>query len=185
MTVHRRDPPPQRSALGAQRSEGGGRNLWTHRGNPGAGPASGFDVGAVEPVEIDRQARRRSITGKFCFGAVPYTVQRHDCRGIIAAAAARVHSIDRRLMRAADAAMPMCRKRGFTCARTRVAGTRCSSVATATGAISTAPIVRRGRVADRCTERAGATRRAVAAGSNMRSGRAAIGPGKTGHTKIK
>jgi len=125
MTVHRRDPPPERSALGAQRSEGGGRNLWTHRGNPGAGPASGFELGAVEPVEIDRQARRRPITGKFCFGAVPYTVQRHDCRGIIAAAAARVHSIGGRLMRAAVAAMPMCRKPGFTCARTRIAGTRC------------------------------------------------------------
>lgn len=146
-----------------------------------------FDVGAgaVEPAEIGRQARRRSITGKFCFGAVPYNVQGHDCRGIIAAAAAGVHSIGRRLMRAAVAATPMCRKPGFTCARTRVAGTRCSSAATATGAISTAPIVRPERVADRCTERADAIRRAVAAGSNMRSGHAATGPGKTGHTKIK
>src|SRR5208283_4792774 len=58
-------------------------------GVPGEGLASGFEFGAVEPAEIGRQARRRSITGKFCFGAVPYTVQRHDCRGIIAAAAAR------------------------------------------------------------------------------------------------
>src|SRR5208283_5806672 len=110
-------------------------------GVPGEGLASGFEFGAVEPAEIGRQARRRSITGKFCFGAVPYTVQRHDCRGIIAAAAARVHSICRRLMRAADAATLMCRKPGFTCARTRVAGFRCSSAATAIGATSTAPIV--------------------------------------------
>jgi hypothetical protein len=33
--VHRRDPPPERSALRAQRSGGGGRSLWTHLDNPG------------------------------------------------------------------------------------------------------------------------------------------------------
>ena len=32
---------------------------------------------------------------------MPYNVQTRDCRGIIAATAARVHSIGRRLMRAA------------------------------------------------------------------------------------
>src|SRR5208282_3563603 len=37
MTVHRRDPPPSRSALRAQRRDGGGRSLWTHLGNPGHG----------------------------------------------------------------------------------------------------------------------------------------------------
>jgi hypothetical protein len=44
------------------------------------------------PAELGRPARRRSITGKFCFGAVPYTVPRHDCRGIIAVTAAGVHA---------------------------------------------------------------------------------------------
>jgi hypothetical protein len=34
---HRRDPPPERSALRAQRRDGGGRSLWTHLGNPGCG----------------------------------------------------------------------------------------------------------------------------------------------------
>ena len=137
------------------------------------------------PAGIGRQARRRSITGKFCFGAVPYTVQRHDCRGIIAVATARVHAIGRRMTGAAVATTIVCRKPGCFCARPQTVVPRRSSAAIAIGAISTAPIVRRGRVADRCTERAGATRRAVAAGSNMSSGRAAIGAGKTGPTKIK
>jgi hypothetical protein len=30
---------------------------------------------------------------KFCIGAVPYTVQEHDCGGIIAVTAAGVHAI--------------------------------------------------------------------------------------------
>ena len=36
MTDHTRDPPPERSALRAQRRDGGGRSLWTHLGNPGS-----------------------------------------------------------------------------------------------------------------------------------------------------
>src|SRR5664279_4938194 len=51
----------------------------------GADLASGFELGGLEPAEIERQAQRR--------GAAPYNVQRHDCRGIIAATGARVHTI--------------------------------------------------------------------------------------------
>src|SRR5271167_1553680 len=78
-----------------------------------------FEAGALEPARIGRQARRRSITGQFCFGAVPYTVQRHDCRGIFAAMAARVHAIGGRMARAAVAALITCRMPGFFCARSQ------------------------------------------------------------------
>jgi hypothetical protein len=66
--------------------------------NPGwhSGRASGlgvFEGDAVDLPGLGRQARRRSITGKFCFGVAPYTVQRHDCRGIIAVTVSRVHVI--------------------------------------------------------------------------------------------
>src|ERR1700693_1062436 len=77
--VHRRDPPPERSALGAQRSEGGGRNLWTHLGNPGwhsrRGSGLGVFVGdAVEATGIGRQGRRRPMTWQFLFRSVTHTV---------------------------------------------------------------------------------------------------------------
>ena len=128
---HRRDPPPKRSVLSAQRSEGGGRSLWTHLGDRareggdpwGDGPASSdlgtFEVAAVESAWISQQARRRPITWQFCFGAVPYTVQRHDCRGIFAGTAARVHAIGGGMMRAAIAAMINGRRPGCSCARTK------------------------------------------------------------------
>ena len=97
------DPPGQFLAVTVR----GGSDLGT------------FAVGAVEPAGIGRQARRRPITWKFCFGAVPYTVQRHDCRGIFAGTAARVHAIGGGMMRAAVAAMITGRMPGFSCARTQ------------------------------------------------------------------
>ena len=71
-----------------------------------------------------KPARRRSITGEFCFGAVPYTVQEHDCRGIIAATAGCVQAIGWRTTRATVATGVIRRKAGCSCARTRVAGFR-------------------------------------------------------------
>jgi hypothetical protein len=144
-----------------------------------------FEVGAVEPAGISQQARRRPITWKFCFGAAPYTVQRHDCRGIFAGTAARVHAIGGGMMRAAVAAMITCRMLGFSCARTQTVVPRRSSAAIAIGATSIAPIARPVRVAGHCMQRGGATRRAAAAGSDMRRGRGATGHANTAHCKIK
>jgi hypothetical protein len=109
---------------------------------------------------------------------VPYTVQRHDCRGIIAVATARVHAIGERMTGAAVATTIVCRKPGCFCARTLTAAFRCSSAAIAIGAISTALIVGHTRAGGRCMQRGGATRRAIVAGLNMRSDRAATGRGK-------
>jgi len=50
------------------------------------------------------------------FGAVPYTVQEHECRGMIAPGKAFVHSM-LACMRAAIAVKPMDRLRGCSCAR--------------------------------------------------------------------
>jgi hypothetical protein len=139
-----------------------------------------FEVGAIVPAGISQQARRRPITWKFCFGAAPYTVQRHDCRGIFAVTAARVHAIGGGMMRAAVAVTTTCRMPGFSCARTKTVVPSRSSAAIAIEATSialTAPLM---RVAGHCMQRGGATRRAAAAGTNMRSGR--VG---TGHAKIK
>jgi hypothetical protein len=55
---------------------------------------------------------------------------------------------------------------------------RRSSAAIAIGAISTAPIVDHMRAGGRCMQQGGATRRAIVAGLDMRSGRAATGRGK-------
>jgi hypothetical protein len=131
-----------------------------------------FEVRAVEPSEIGRQAQRRPITWQFCFGAVPYTVQRHDCRGIIAVTAADVRVIGRRTTKAPVATRMLGREPGFFCARRQTAGPRCLSAAIAIGATSTAPTVRSMRVGGRCIGRGDAIRRAVADGTNMRSGRA-------------
>jgi hypothetical protein len=139
-----------------------------------------FEVGAIVPAGISQQARRRPITWKFCFGAAPYTVRRHDCRGIFAATATRVHAIGGGMMRAAVAVTTACRMPGFSCARTKTVVPSRSSAAIAIEATSialTAPLM---RVAGHCMQRGGATRRAAAAGTNMRSGR--VG---TGHAKIK
>jgi hypothetical protein len=144
-----------------------------------------FEAGALEPAMIGRQARRRSITGQFCFDAVPYTVQRHDCRGIFAATAARVHAIGVRMTKAAVATTITCRMPGFFCARSQTAAFRCSSAAIAIGAIFTARTAGRARVAGRCMQRGGAIRRAVAAGSVMQRDRAATGHANTGRVKIK
>ena len=116
--------------------------------------------------------------GQFCFGAVPYTVQRHDCRGIIAVATARVHAIGGRLTGAAVATTIVCRKPGCLCARTQTVVPRRSSAPIATGAISTAPTVRHTRAGGRCMQRGGATRRAIVAGLSTRRDRAATGRGK-------
>jgi hypothetical protein len=99
-----------------------------------------------------------TITGQFCFGAVPYTVQRHDCRGIIAVATARVHAIGGRMTGAAVATTIVCRKPGCFCARTQTVVPRRSSAAIAIGAISTAPIVGRTRAGGRSMQRGDATR---------------------------
>lgn len=76
--------------------------------------------------------------------------------------------------------MMMGHEPGFFCARMQIAEPWYVSAAIAIGATSTAPTVRPMREGDRCTERGDATRRAVADGTNMRSGRAG-----TGHAKIK
>jgi hypothetical protein len=147
----------------------GGRFLWTHLDNPGWHSSQGsglgiFDGDAVDLPGLGRQARRRSITGQFCFGAVPYTVQRHDCRGIIAVATARVHAIGGRMTGAAVATTIVCRKPGCFYARTQAVVPRRSFAAVAIGATSTAPSVRRTRADVRCMQRGGATRRAIMAG---------------------
>jgi len=161
----------------------GGGFLWTHLGNPGwcSGRVSGlgiFDGDAIDLPGLGRQARRRSITWQFCFGAVPHTVQRHDCRGSIAVATARVHAIGGRMTRVAVATTLVCREPGCFCARTQTVVPRRSSAAIAIGAKSTALIVGRTRAGGRCMQRGGATRRAIVAGLNMRSDRAATGRGK-------
>jgi hypothetical protein len=107
---------------------------------------------------------------------VPYTVQRHDCRGIIAVATARVHA--GRLTGAAVATTIVYRKPGCFCARTQAVVPRRSSAAIATGAISTAQTVRHTRAGGRCMQRGGATKRAIVAGLNTRRDRAATGRGK-------
>ncbi len=56
-------------------------------------------------------------------GAVPYNVQRHDCRGIIAATVAQVHAIAPATTK--PAGTTMCRKPGCFCARCPPAGRRC------------------------------------------------------------
>lgn len=124
------------------------------------------------------------MTWKFCFGAVPYTVRRHDCRGIFARTAARVHAIGGGMMRAAVAVMMTGRMPGFFSARTKTVVPRRSSAAIAIEATSialTAPLM---RVAGHCMQRGGATRRAAAARSDMRSGRAATGHANTAPRKI-
>ena len=152
----------------------------------GGGLSSGhLKLARQKSAAIGRQARRRSITGQFCFGAAPYTVQRHDCRGIIAAAAAGVHAIGRGMTRAAVVTKMSRRKPGCFCARPPTAGLRHSSAAIAIEATSIAPIARPMRVGDRCRKRDGVTRRAVAAGANTRSGRAATEDANLGHGKIK
>ena len=103
---------------------------------------------------------------------MPYTVQEHDCRGIIAATAVCVHAVGPRTTRAAVATGVIRCKAACSCARTRIAGFRWSSAVIATAATSTAPIVRPMRVAGRCIELGDDTRQAAVAGSNMRSGRA-------------
>jgi hypothetical protein len=73
---------------------------------------------------------------------------------------------------------------GFSCAPTKTVVPRRSSAAIAIEATSialTAPLM---RVAGHCTQRGGATRRAAAAGSDMRSGRAATGHANTAPSKI-
>jgi hypothetical protein len=102
--------------------------------------------------------------GQFCFGAAPYTVQRHDCRGIIAVATARVHAIGGRMTGAVVATPIVCRKPGCFYARPQVVVPRRSFAAIATGATSTAPSVRRTRADVRYMQRGGATRRAIMAG---------------------
>jgi hypothetical protein len=133
---------------------------------------------------MEGKARRRPITWKFCFGAAPYTVQRHDCRGIFAGMAARVHAVGRGMMRAAVAAMSAWRMPDFSCARTKTVVPRRSSAAIAIEATSIVLTVPLMRVAGHCMQRGGATRRAAAGGSNMRSGRAATGHANTAPGKI-
>jgi len=145
----------------------------------------GFDGDAVDLPGLGRQARRRSITWQFCFGAVPYTAQRHDCRDIIAVTAGRVHAIGGRITRAAVASRIIGRKPGCSCAGSQAAAFRCSSAAIAIGATSTALTARPARVGDRCMQLGGATRRAAAAGPDMRRGRTAIGHANTTPRKIK
>jgi hypothetical protein len=79
---------------------------------------------------------------------------------------------------AAVATTIVCRKPGCFCVRTQTAAFRRSSAAIAIGAISTALIVGHTHAGDRCMQRGGATRRAIVAGLNMLSDRAATGRGK-------
>jgi len=109
---------------------------------------------------------------------VPYTVQRHDCRGIIAVATARVHATGRRMTGVAVATTIVCRKPVCFCVRTQAVVPRRSSATIAIEAISTAPIVRHTRAGSHCMRRGGATRLAIVAGLNTRRDRAATGRGK-------
>ena len=123
-----------------------------------------FAGDAVDLPELEGRHGADPSPGQFCFDAVPYTVQRHDCRGIIAVRTARVHAIGGRMTGAAIATMIVCRKPGGFCARPPAVAPRRSSAAVATGVISTAPSVRHTRAGGRCMQRGGATRRAVVAG---------------------
>jgi hypothetical protein len=105
-------------------------------------------------------------------------VQRHDCRGIIAVATARVHAIDERMTAGAVATTIVCRKLGCSCAPTQAVVPRRSSAAIAIGAMSIALIVRHTRAGGHCMRRGGAIRRAIVAGSNTRSDHGATGRGK-------
>ncbi len=161
----------------------GGRSLWTHLDNPGwhSGRGSGLGLFEGDAVDLPGLEGRRGADPspcQFCFGAAPYTVQRHDCWGIIAVAAARVHAIGGRMTGAAVATTMVCRKPGCFCARPQTVAPRRSSAAIAIGAISTAPIVGHMRAGGHCMQRGGATRRAIVAGRNMRRDRAATGRGK-------
>ena len=161
----------------------GGRFLWTHLGNPGWPSGRGFGLGIFEGDAVDLpglEGRHGAdpSPGQFCFGAAPYTVQRHDCRGIIAVATARVHAVGGRLTGTVVATTIVSHKPGCFCARTQAVVPRRSSAAIATGAISTAPTVHHARAGGRCVQRGGATRRAIVAGLNMQRDRAATGRGK-------
>jgi hypothetical protein len=125
------------------------------------------------------------MTWPVCFGAVPYNVQGHDCRGIFAAKAARVQTICVRITGTAVAAKISWRARDCSCARTRIVGPRSSSAAIAIGATSTALTAPAMRVAGRCMQRGGVTRQASAAGPDMQLDRVATGPANTGRAKIK
>lgn len=109
---------------------------------------------------------------------MPHTVQRHDCKGIIAVATARVHAIGERMTAAAVATRIVCRKPGCSCAPVQTVVPRRSSAAIAIGAMFTALSVRHARAGGHCMRRGGAIRRAIVAGSNMRSDHAATGRGK-------
>jgi hypothetical protein len=122
-----------------------------------------FAGDAVDLVELEGRHGADPSPGQFCFDAVPYTVQRHDCRGIIAVATARVHAIGGRMTRAAVATRIVSRKPGCFCARTQAVVPRRSSAAIAIGVISTAPSARRTRAGGRCVRRGGATRQAIVA----------------------
>ena len=100
---------------------------------PAEGLASGIFPGdAVDLLGLEGRHGADPSPGQFCFGAVPYTVQRHDCRGIIAVATARVHAIGGRMTGAAVATTIVCRKPGCFCARTQAVVPRQSSAAIAT-----------------------------------------------------
>ncbi len=161
-------------------------------GQSGGGPATDWGSGnsaltRYEPCGIARPARRRPITWQFCFGAVPHTVQEHDCRGSIAAATARVHATGVTMMRAAGmraagAATTMRRKGGCFSVPRRSAARRRASVAIATGGTSIARTAHRRPGGDRCGKPGDATRRAAAAGSSMPSGRGDTVQGGGGRT---
>ena len=118
------------------------------------------------------------MTWQFCFGAVPYTVQGHDCRSIFAAAAARVHAIGVLMREVAAASLTAGRTPGCSCAPTQAVVPRRSSAAIAIGAMFIVLIVRHTRAGGHCMRRGDAIRRAIVAGSNMRSDHAATGRGK-------
>jgi hypothetical protein len=94
---------------------------WAIRdGTAAEGLASGYLKGdAVDLPGLEGRRGADPSPDQFCFGAAPYTVQRHDCRGIIADATARVHAIGGRMRGVAVVTTMVCRKPGCFCARTQ------------------------------------------------------------------
>ena len=112
-------------------------------------------------------------------GAVPYTVQEHECRGMIAPGRDCVYStsVHPHTGTATATTELMERLRGCSCAM--AAGSKCLSAAIAIAVTCTAPTAALGKRADaRNATPVGVTRRAAAAASTMRREHAATGCAK-------
>ena len=99
--VHRRDPSPERRAISAQRSAGDGGPCGPIGSTRGGGLAESFGRRSIADRAAPLTLKSLSIIGPGAapaelgsdLGAAPHTVPEHDCRGIMAPDADRVHGL--------------------------------------------------------------------------------------------